>query len=124
MGEKEIGEFLTYLSVEKKVSTSMQNQALNALVFLYKTVLKIPLDDLDFKHVRIGKRLPVAFSGDEALEVLSNLLVEFHLMASLLFGNGLHLTESLKLRVKDIDLKRNEIIIHSGKAHLMYEISN
>ena len=73
MGGKEIGNFLPYLAVEKKVSASTQNQALNALVFLYKTVLKIPLDDLDFKHVRIGKRLPVVFSRDEALKVQSNL---------------------------------------------------
>ena len=80
---KEIAEFLTYLAVERKVSVSTQNQALNALVFMYKKVLIIPLDNFDFKHTRIGKRLPVVFSRDEAQKVLSNLYGEFHLMASL-----------------------------------------
>ena len=97
MGEKEIGKFLTYLAVEKQVSASTQNQALNALVFLFKMVLRKPLDDLDFKHVPIGKRLPVVFSRDEAHEALSNLQGEFHLMASLLYGSGLRLMECLKL---------------------------
>ena len=116
MGEKEIGKFLTYLAVEKEVSASTQNQALNALVFLFKMVLRKPLDDLDFKHVRIGKRLPVVFSRDDAHEALSNLQGEFHLMASLLYGSGLRLIECLKLRVKDIDFKLNEIIIRGGKG--------
>ena len=116
MGGKEIAEFLTYLAVERKVSASTQNQALNALVFLHKKVLKIPLDDFDFKHARIGKRLPVVFSRDEAQDVLSNLHGEFNLMASLLYGSGLRLTECLKLRIKDIDFKLNEIIVRAGKG--------
>ena len=116
MGGKEIAEFLTYLAVERKVSASTQNQALNALVFLHKKVLKIPLDDFDFKHARIGKRLPVVFSRDEAQDVLSNLHGKFNLMASLLYGSGLRLTECLKLRIKDIDFKLNEIIVRAGKG--------
>lgn len=88
MGGNEIAEFLTYLAVETKVSASTQNQALNALVFLHKKVLKNPLDDFDFKHARIGKRLPVVFSRDEAQDVLSNLHGEFNLMASLLRAVG------------------------------------
>jgi integrase len=63
---------------------------------------------LDFKNARIGKRLPVVFSREEAQIVLSNLQGEFHLMASLLYGSGLRLTESLKLRVKDIDFTLHE----------------
>ncbi len=77
MGRKEIAEFLTYLAVERKVSASTQNQALNALVFLHKKVLKIPLKDFDFKYARIGKRLPVVLSRDEAKDILSNLHGEF-----------------------------------------------
>ncbi len=77
MGAKEIAEFLTYLAVERKVSASTQNQALNALVFLHKKVLKIPLKDFDFKYARIGKRLPVVLSRDEAKDILSNLHGEF-----------------------------------------------
>ncbi len=116
MDGKEIEEFLTYLAIDRKVSASTQNQALNALVFLYKKVLKLPLDAFDYKHARIGKRLPVVFSRDEAQDVLSNLHGEFHLMASLLYGSGIRLTECLKLRIKDIDFNLNEIIVRAGKG--------
>jgi integron integrase len=116
MGEKEIADFLTNLAVEKKVSASTQNQALNALVFLYRKVLKIPLDNFDFKHARIGKRLPVVLSRDETHRVISNLQGEFHLMASILYGSGLRLSECLNLRIKDLDFGLNEIIVRGGKG--------
>lgn len=116
MGEKEIADFITNLAVVRKVSASTQNQALNAIVFLYKKVLKTPLEDFEFKHARIGKRLPVVFSRDEAKDVISNLHGEFHLMASLLYGSGLRLTECLRLRIKDIDFNLNEIIVRAGKG--------
>ncbi len=116
MGGKEIVGFLTNLAVERKVSASTQNQALNALIFLYKKVLKIPLDNFDFKKARIGKRLPVVLSRDEIHKVLSNLQGEFHLMASILYGGGLRLSECLNLRVADIDFGLNEIIVRGGKG--------
>ncbi len=116
MGGKEIADFLTHLAVERKVSASTQNQALNALVFLYKKVLKIPLDNFDFKHASIGKRLPVVLSRDETQKIISNLQGEFHLMASVLYGGGLRLSECLNLRVKDIDFSLNEIIVRGGKG--------
>jgi len=116
MGGNEIAKFLTYLAVVKKVSASTQNQALNALVFLYKRVLKIPLDEFDFQHARIGKRLPVLLSRDEVQNILSNLHGEYHLMASLLYGSGLRLSECMKLRIKDIDFNLNEIIVRAGKG--------
>ena len=116
MGGDEIAEFLTHLAVVRKVSSSTQNQALNALVFLYKKVLNISPDAFDFKHTSVGKRLPVIFSRDEARDVLSNLHGEFHLMASLLYGSGLRLSECMKLRVKDIDFNLNEIIVRAGKG--------
>jgi len=116
MGGKEIAEFLTYLAVARKVSASTQNQALNALVFLYKKVLKDPLDNFRFEHARIGKRLPVVFSREEAARVISNLQGEFHLMASLLYGGGIRLSECLNLRVKDLDFSLNEIIIRGAKG--------
>jgi len=116
MGGKEIADFLTNLAVERKVSASTQNQALNALVFLYKKVLKIPLDNFNFNHARIGKRLPIVLSRDETHEVISNLQGEFHLMASILYGGGLRLTECLNLRVKDLDFGLNEMLIRGGKG--------
>ena len=116
MGGKEIADFLTNLAVERKDSASTQNQALNALVFLYKKVLKIPLDNFDFKNARIEKRLPVVLSRDETHKVISNLQGEFYLMASILYGGGLRLSECLNLRVTDIDFGLNEIIVRGGKG--------
>ena len=116
MGGKEIADFLTYLAVHRKVSASTQNQALNALAFLYKKVLMIPLVDFDFEHARVGKRLPVVFSRNEAHNVISKLQGEFHLMASLLYGSGLRLSECLQLRVKDIDFDLREILVRGGKG--------
>ena len=99
-----------------KVSSSTQNQALNALAFLYKKVLKIPLDDFEFTPSRVGKRLPVVLGCDGIRKILSNLHGEFHLMASILYGSGLRLSECLNLRVSDIDFSLNEIIVRGGKG--------
>ncbi len=118
MGGKEIGDFLTYLAVERKVAASTQNQALNALVFLYKKVLKLPLDDLDYRLAAIGKRLPVVLSREEVQKIISCLHGEFHLMASILYGSGLRLSECLNLRVKDIDFSLKEIVIRGGKGNI------
>lgn len=115
MGGKEIAAFLTYLAVERKVSASTQNQALNALVFLYRKVLEMPVEDFGFKKARTGKRLPVVLSRNEVRAVISNLHGEFHLMASLLYGGGLRLSECLNLRVKDIDFDLKEIVVRDGK---------
>jgi integron integrase len=116
MGEKEIADFLTNLAVERRVSASTQNQALNALVFLYKSVLKVPLDPIDFQYARRGKRIPVVFTREEALCVISSLEGEYHLMASLLYGSGLRLNECMHLRVKDIDFSLNEIVVRGAKG--------
>lgn len=117
MGSEEISSYLTHLAMERKVSASTQNQALNALVFLYKKVLKISIGDLEFSNAPIGKRLPVVLSRDEVLRVLSNLQGEFHLMASILYGSGLRLAECLNLRIKDLDFALNEIIVRGGKGN-------
>jgi len=116
MGGKEIADYLTYLAVGRKVSASTQNQALNALVFMYKKVLKISLDDFDFARAKIGKRLPVVLSRDEIHMLISNLQGEFQLMAFILYGGGLRLTEYLNLRVSDIDFSLNEIVVRGGKG--------
>jgi len=115
MGNKEVEAFLTHLAVERKVSASTQNQALNALVFLYNKVLKNPLGDMAFKNSRAGKRIPVVFSRGEVNQVLSNLHGEYRLMASLLYGCGMRLTECLNLRIKDVDFELNELVVRGGK---------
>jgi integron integrase len=116
LGGEEIADFLTNLVVERKVSASTQNQALNALVFLYKRVLKIQLENFEFEHSRIGKRIPVVLSREEIRKVISNLHGEFQLMTSVLYGGGLRLSECLNLRVADIDFELNEIMVRGGKG--------
>lgn len=116
MGEKEIAEFLTHLANVRSVSASTQNQALNALAFLYKSVLKIPLKDFVLKHARIGRRVPVVFSRDGAQKVISNLHGEMRVMASLLYGSGLRLNECLNLRIKDLDFINGQLVIRAGKG--------
>ena len=117
MGEKEVSEFLTFPANERNFSASTQNQALNALVFLYKEVLKMPLGKLSFKYSKIGNRVPVVLSRDEVKKVLAELKGESRLMASLLYGSGLRLVECMELRIKDVDFELNEIIVRDGKGN-------
>jgi len=117
MGEKEINEFLTHLAVKEKVSASTQNQALCAIVFLYKHVLKIELGD--FGNVTWAKKpvkLPVVFNREEVTKVLNQLSGMNLMMAMLLYGSGLRLSECLQLRVKDIDFQYKQIIVRSAKG--------
>ncbi len=117
MGEPEVEAFLTWLAVEKQVSKSTQNQAFNALIFLYREVLKCPLEGrIDAVRSSKKQRLPIVMSKDETHRVLSAMNGITQLMAKLLYGSGLRLMECIRLRVKDIDFEINEIRVHSGKG--------
>jgi len=117
MGEAEINAFLTHLAVKEKVSASTQNQALSALLFLYRHVLGREVGDLsDVIRARKPKRLPVVITREEVKSVLANLTGDKWLMASLMYGAGLRLMECLRLRVQDVDFSRNEILVRDGKG--------
>jgi integron integrase len=117
MAEAEVNAFLTYLAVKEKVSASTQNQALSALLFLYRHVLKREIRDLgEVIRARKPKRLPIVLTREEVKAVISQLTGDNWLMASLLYGTGLRLMECLRLRVQDIDFERNEVTIRSGKG--------
>lgn len=117
MGEKEISEFLAHLAVNEKVSASAQNQALCAIVFLYKHVLKIELDNLgEITWAKKPARLPVVFTRNEVTKVLIQLSGKNLIMAMLLYGSGMRLSECLQLRVKDIDFQYKQIFIRSAKG--------
>jgi integron integrase len=117
MAEPEINAFLTYLAVKEKVAASTQNQALSALLFLYRHVLGREVGDLgEVIRVRKPKRLPVVMTREEIKAVLANLYSDKWLMASLMYGAGLRLMECLRLRVQDLDFSRNEILIRDGKG--------
>lgn len=116
MAEPEVTEFLTHLAVERKVSASTQNQALSALLFLYRHVLDRELGDLDAVRARRPKRLPVVLTRGEVLRVLERMDGVPKIVATLLYGSGLRLMEALRLRVKDIDFSFHQITVRSGKG--------
>jgi integrase len=117
LGEAEVSAFLTHLAVDRKVSASTQNQALSSLLFLYRKVLKAELGWLDgLVHARRPARLPVVLSRSEVAAILECLHGTPGLMASLLYGSGLRVLECARLRVKDVDLDRREILVRDGKG--------
>ena len=117
MAEPEINAFLTHLAIEEKVSASTQNQALSALLFLYRHVLSREIGDLGAViRARKPKRLPVVMTRDEVKAVLAQLTGDKWLMASLMYGAGVRLMECLRLRVQDIDFARDDITVRDGKG--------
>ena len=117
MSAPEVEAFLTYLAVERKVSASTQNQAKAAVLFLYKEVLQIDLPWLsDVTAAQASKRLPVVLTPREVRALLHELNGVMWLIASLLYGTGMRVMEGLRLRVKDIDFERREILIREGKG--------
>ena len=118
MGEAEINEFLTYLAVDKKVSSSTQTQALSAVLFLYRYVFGLDMGDLgDIVRARKPHHIPVVMTRAETQAVLSKMSGDLLLMASLLYGSGLRLTECLHLRVQDLDLEGGEVVVFNGKGN-------
>jgi integron integrase len=117
MAEPEINSFLTHLAVKEHVSASTQNQALCALLFLYRYVLDRKIGDLgEVIRARKPVRLPVVMTKAEVKAVLSNLTGDKWLIAYLMYGSGLRLMESLRLRVKDVDFELNQITVRDGKG--------
>ena len=117
MAEMEVNQFLTHLAVHERVAASTQNQALAALLFLYDKVLNRPLGQIEgVVRARRPRRLPVVLTREEVRTVLDGLDGAPRLACFLLYGAGLRLLESLRLRIKDIDFHRNEITVRDGKG--------
>ena len=117
MGAAEVEAFLSDLAVRRTVSASTQNQALAALLFLYKQVLKLDLPWLgEVVRAKKPQRLPVVLTIAEVQRVLMQLQGELWLATSLLYGSGMRVMEVLRLRVKDVDFARNEIVVRDGKG--------
>lgn len=117
MGQREVAAFLSYLARDLKVSASTQNQALNALLFLYNHVLRESITiSGDIVRAKRGRRLPVVLSISEVRTILGKMTGVTRLCATLLYGSGLRLMECVTLRVKDVDLDRHEITVRSGKG--------
>lgn len=117
MGEEEINAFLTHLAVDGKVSSSTQNQALSALLFLYRHILGRKVGQIgDVIRAQRPRLLPVVMSREEVKAVLGYLYGEKKIIATLLYGAGLRLMECMRLRVQDIDFDKNQINVRSGKG--------
>jgi integrase len=118
MAESEIAQFLSSLATEGRVSASTQNQALNALLFLYHEVLSKKIGLINgVVRAKRPQRLPVVLTKDEVKRVLDRMHGAPRLMGFLLYGAGLRLMECCRLRIKDIDFSRNEIVVRSGKGN-------
>ncbi len=117
MGAAEITRFLSSLAIDAKVSASTQNQAMSALLFLYREVLDQAVPWLDgIVHAKTPRRLPVVLTRDEVRSVLGRLDGTLRLMATLLYGAGLRLLECARLRVKDVDFASNQMLVRGGKG--------
>ncbi|MFA4948128.1 MAG: integron integrase [Candidatus Krumholzibacteriia bacterium] len=117
MGEREITSFLSMLATRRKVSASTQNQALSAILFLYRVVLQQKFDWLDgIVKAKRPVRLPVVLAREEVRAVLGQMRGTPWLMASLMYGAGLRLLECARLRIKDVDFAMGEITVRDGKG--------
>jgi integron integrase len=117
MGGDEISRYLTHLAVGQKVSASTQNQALSALLFMYRHVLRLDPGAVDHvPHAHSPLRVPVVLSVDEVRVVINQLTGIPRLVVALLYGAGLRLQESLELRIKDLDFDRHQIVVRRGKG--------
>jgi integron integrase len=118
MGAQEVEQFLTYLAVNGRVASSTQNQALSAILFMYKEVLNIELPSINnVTRAKRPEKLPVVFSKNEIQRLLASLDGTYWIMAHLLYGAGLRLMECLRLRVKDVDFDRKQIAVRNGKGN-------
>ena len=116
MGAAEVEAFLTHLAVQENVAASTQNQALSALLFLYRQVLHQGLGPLDALRAKRPKRLPTVLTKEETLHLIGCLSGTHQLMAKLIYGSGVRLMECLRLRVKDLEFERRAIIVRDGKG--------
>ena len=116
MGATEIEVFLTSLAQERHVAASTQNQALSAILFLYRDVLHTPVSNIEVTWANKPKRLPTVLSKEETNRVLACLTGVNHLMGQILYGSGLRLMECLRLRVKDVDFDQRHILVRDGKG--------
>jgi integron integrase len=118
LGAEEVQAFLSYLALERNVSSSTQNQAKSALLFLYREVLHLELPWLDeVVSAKMGKRLPVVLTSTEVRKLLLSMSGTMGLISTLLYGTGMRLLEGLRLRIKDIEFERREIIVREGKGN-------
>ncbi|MEH6542540.1 MAG: phage integrase N-terminal SAM-like domain-containing protein [Porticoccaceae bacterium] len=112
----DVTAFLTYLAVSRQVSPNTQNQAFNALLFLFRHVLGVQLENIDTVRAKETRRIPVVLNSNEVNNIISQLKPPFKTMVQLAWGSGMRKTEILRLRIKDIDFDRQSITVREGKG--------
>jgi len=116
MGNSEIERFLNHLAVNRQVSSATQNQALCALIFLYRHVIGQEITDLKYSLTKRNKTIPTVLTHEEAVRIIGNIKGKYNLIASLLYGCGLRINEALRLRIKDIDQVNSTLFVFRGKG--------
>ena len=117
LAEPEISAFLTHLAVNRTCSTNTQKTALNAIVYMYRHALKRDLENIAFSYAKVPRQIPVVFTHEEAMSVICTLPNPYRLMAELMYGGGLRISEVIRLRVKDVDFGMNCLIIRRSKGN-------
>ena len=116
MGSEQVTAYLSHLALVSNVSSNTQKTALNAIMFLYNRFLKKPIEKLDFHYAKKPQKIPTVFSHGEAMSVIDCLVMPYKLMAQLMYGSGLRISEALRLRVKDVDFAMGYIVVRDGKG--------
>ena len=118
MGADEVGAYLNHLAIDRHVAPATQRTALNALVFMYREVLKRPIEEaISFTYANKPPRIPTVFSHQEASAVLAQLEDHYYVMAALLYGAGLRVMECVRLRIKDVDFNLKQLVVRNGKGN-------
>jgi integron integrase len=112
----EVAAYLSHLAVAGNASPNTQKTALNAIMFLYNRFLKQPIEKLDFHYAKKPQRIPTVFTHAEAIAIIDSLVMPYKLMAQLMYGCGLRISEVLRLRVKDVDFGMGYIVVRDGKG--------
>ncbi|WP_268408670.1 phage integrase N-terminal SAM-like domain-containing protein, partial [Alteromonas sp. a30] len=123
----EIEQFLSHLSLNRQVSAATQNQALCALIFMYKHVIKREIVGLSYSLTKKPKRMPTVLDANEAGIIISLMKRKYKLITALLYGAGLRINEALRLRIKDIDFSNKTIFVFRGKGEkidIPYSLKN
>jgi len=116
MGGPEIEAFLTHLATERQLAASTQNQAFSAILFLYQHILQIELARIDFLRAKRPDRLPEVLSIEEVRAIIDRMIGVHRLLVELMYGSGLRILECCRLRVKDVDFGRHQILVRDGKG--------
>lgn len=116
LAAREVENFLSYMALHRNASPSTQKTALNALMYLYNRFLKISLEDLRFQYARSPVRTPTVLTHTEAIVIIENMSMPYRLLAQLMYGSGLRVSEAIRLRVKDIDFGMGYLIVRNGKG--------